>query len=162
MDGYHRYWNSLVLVGNVVGYLLRGFIFATSEAFKGGREIIPGPRDCRAGSLFMDAILCHEIRPILLSMRSTSMKIKSSGEEYGLGEGWRSREYKLPDKSWVTLDVEGDPKTTEWSYFWLRFGQGGIRPAWYRVFEKGKKPRKWLAMKPAVQVLEETSVDHDS
>src|SRR5215472_13820624 len=90
------------------------------------------------------------------------MKIKSSGEDFSLSEGCRSQEYELPDKSWLTLDTESDTQVTEWSYFWLDFGQGTIRPAWYRVFEKGKKPPKWQPMKAVVNVLGQTKVDHDS
>lgn len=89
------------------------------------------------------------------------MKIQPTSEDRILGEGRPTQGYQLPDRTSVVLDVESDSRFTEWSYFWLKFSTGAVRPAWYRVFEKGKEPPKWLPLKSVEQVLRDTDVDYD-
>src|SRR5579872_3853835 len=91
------------------------------------------------------------------------MKIKPiDGDLNPLGEDWPSQSYRLPDQSIVRLNVASDSRLSEWSYFWLEFYSGDIRPAWYRVFEKGKQPTEWRPLRSSVkQVLKQTDVDDD-
>jgi hypothetical protein len=57
--------------------------------------------------------------------------------------------HQLPDGSWVSLRVENDYLYDERSYFWLKFLNEKIYPAWYRVFPVGAPPPQWKPMKPA-------------
>ena|SRR2546430_687171 len=69
--------------------------------------------------------------------------------------------HQLPDGSWVSLRTENDPLYSQWSYFWITFVTGKIRPAWYRVFPAGTPPPEWRPMKPAGAVDKQTGVEED-
>src|SRR5882724_3627485 len=69
--------------------------------------------------------------------------------------------HQLPDGSWVSLRVESDQLYSKWSYFWLTFTVGKVRPAWYRVFPVGTPPPEWKSMKAAEAVDKQTGVEED-
>src|SRR2546422_2049342 len=90
------------------------------------------------------------------------MIIEPSGDDYSyLGDELPTKGYQLPDNSWVLLEVESDYRHSEWSYFWVSFAEGGVRLAWYRVFQVGTMPPEWRPMKPVEKVLERTGVGDD-
>ena len=71
------------------------------------------------------------------------------------------KDHQLPDGSWVSLRVESDQLYSKWSYFWLTYTVGKVRPAWYRVFPVGTPPPEWKSMKAAEAVDKQTGVEED-
>jgi len=71
------------------------------------------------------------------------------------------KDHQLSDGSWVSLRVEGDQLYSKWSYFWLTFTVGKVRPAWYRVFPVGSPPPEWKPLKAAGVVDKQTGEDAD-
>ncbi|HSV13413.1 MAG TPA: hypothetical protein VLI90_04095 [Tepidisphaeraceae bacterium] len=91
------------------------------------------------------------------------MKIEPIADDYNpLGDEWPTKLYRLPDQTVLSVDLASDARLSEWCYFWLTFGDGGARAAWYRVFENGKQPPEWRPLKSSVKrVLKQTAVDDD-
>jgi hypothetical protein len=77
-----------------------------------------------------------------------------------LGSG-AERNHQLPDGSWVCLRIENDSLQSKWTYFWLTFVTGEVRPAWYRVFPLGTPPPEWQPLDPAAAVDKQTGVEDD-
>jgi len=69
--------------------------------------------------------------------------------------------HQLPNGSWVSLRIENDYLYTEWTHFWVRFLDGKVHPAWYRVFALGSVPPEWKAMKSVAAVDKQTGVEDD-
>lgn len=71
------------------------------------------------------------------------------------------KNHQLPDGSWVCLQIQSDPLQSKWTYFWITFVTGKVRPAWYRVFAVGAPPPEWQPMRPAGAVDKATGVEDD-
>jgi hypothetical protein len=72
----------------------------------------------------------------------------SSDDDLGKNP-FRERNHQLPDGSWVSLRIKCDSLRSEWTYFWITFVTGKVRPTWYRVFPAGTPPPQWRLMKSA-------------
>lgn len=69
------------------------------------------------------------------------------------------KNHQLPDGSWVCLQVESDPLRSQWTYIWITFVTGKVRPAWYRVFPAGAAPPEWRPMKSWRTVDKHTGIE---
>jgi hypothetical protein len=69
------------------------------------------------------------------------------------------KNHQLPDGSWVSLRIESDPFVSKWTYLWITFVTGKVRPAWYRVFPVGTLPGEWRRLKRAGAVDKQTGIE---
>lgn len=69
------------------------------------------------------------------------------------------KNHQLPDGSWVSLQIKSNIPFSRWTYVWICFVKGAVRPAWYRIFPAGTPPPEWKPLKPAGKVDKQTGAE---
>ena len=89
------------------------------------------------------------------------MSGQGSSDDGCLRNPFAEQNHQLPDGGWVSLQIKSNPLYSRWTYFWIRFVTGEVRPAWYRVFPVGEPPSEWQPMQAAGEVDQQTGIGDD-